>query len=209
MVWPRVFSRDFSQGLINEQNFNSWPKGTGLFFARADELLYAMRNTQSLFHNDELSSDDTLVLMQLARTSGILYDSSFSAYYLPRTKFSNFRSHVFERGTHAVDSFGHKLSAISLGLGLVSVIPIFFLVALIYFHSETLFLLYSGAITVASLFILSLGIALRRRLPLKHILSLLMMLPVVTPIYLVGLYRGLGLALYGKLGGLNNAKETH
>ena len=209
IVWPQVFSRNFSQGHINEQNFNSWPKGTGLFFARADVLLQAMRNTQSLFHKDELSSDDTLVLMQLARTSGILYDSSFSAYYLPRTKFSDFRSHIFERGTHAVDSFGHNLSAISLGLGLVAVMPIFFVVALVSFRSKTLFLMYSGATAVAFLFILSLGIALHRRLPIKHVLSLLMMLPLVAPIYLVGLYRGLGLALYGKLGGLNNAKETH
>lgn len=206
IVWPQVFSSSFTQGTINENNFNSWPKGTGLFFAPKNLLLHAMKDTQSLFQNDELSSDDTLVLMEIAKAEGIIYDSSFSADYSPRSKFIDFQKHVFERGTHAVDSFGHKLSAISLILGVVALLPIIFLAATSFFGSTRVLTLWISLIGVLVLFIFTFGLAVLKKLPTKFTVSLLMMLPIAAPSYVAGLYRGLGLAIAGRFRGLHNAK---
>lgn len=206
IVWPQVFSSSFTQGIINETNFNSWPKGTGLFFAPKDLLLHAMRDTQSLFQNDELSSDDTLVLMEIAQSEGIIYDSSFSADYFPRSRFIDFQKHVFERGTHAVDSFGHKLSAISLMLGTIALIPVLLLAATLFLSSVRHLILWSSLIGVLALFVLAFGVAVVKRLPAKFVASLLMMLPLAAPSYMAGLYRGLCLAFAGKLRGVHHAK---
>ena len=199
IVWSRVFSPSFDQGVIGASDFDSWPKGTGLFFAPREQLLAAMKGSQSFFSNDSLASDDTLVLSTIARDSGIIYDTSFLAYYLPRSRFRDFFSHVFERGTHAVDSFGHKLTPISVGLILVSVSPLLLFLVIP--------LSVSGAIqgfwlTFIVILLGYFGIGLlskKKKLPRRHISSILMMLPLAMPVYIVGIYRGIVLAISGRL----------
>ena len=197
IVWSQVFQPHFVSGVITRKNYNSWPKGTGLFYARRDDLLAAMNSLNSFFNDDKMSNDDTLVLQHLAEQRSIIYDVNFSATYLPRQKMNKFLTHMYEKGTKAIDGFGHSLSGIAIVIVTALITPPLFFGLLIFFQTPLLKIL---EILLFLLMILEIFIGLIsfvKKLPFKFIASLLLMLPVAAPAYLGGIYRGVFMAILG------------
>lgn len=209
IVWSQVFSSEFSSGTITEANYNSWPKGTGLFYARKQDLLEAMNTLNSFFENDLMSSDDTLVLLNLAKSKSILYDGSFSATYLPRQTVFDFIKHMYDKGTKVIDSFGHAVSGISLILGGAAIAPPLLFVLLMTNDISILDILLVFLITFFSLEAIIGVLAIVKKLPSKFLCSLLIMFPIAAPIYLIGIYRGIILVARGFIGGKFIVKTDH
>ena len=104
-VWWRRYWMNPRPVTINSTNFNSFPKGTGAFFAPRERLLAAVGEFSSSFDNPKLVSDDTGLLRSLAAAPGISLDPAVSCDYFGKDTPRKWSKQCFYRGTTFVDSY--------------------------------------------------------------------------------------------------------
>jgi glycosyltransferase involved in cell wall biosynthesis len=125
VFWSEYLSRPRAM-LINPENFDRVPKGTGFLFIRKEQFAraceYAWPTT-----NAHLTSDDTKLLRFVVSESPIRLDPGFAATYRPRTTLGNFLKHSFARGTLFVDSYAGTSLARDLILLALAGLPVLFL----------------------------------------------------------------------------------
>lgn len=173
------------------EDFNRFPKGTGVFIAPRDVLVRACEDAWPE-GDAALASDDTKLIRGIAASRPIHLDPGFAAVYRPRTSAQAFWSHSYGRGTFLVDSFGGTSSAWTAGLVALALAPVAALVVLVA-------LLVAEAWTALAL-VVALGVvavlapaalAAVRRCPARGLLAYVLYLPVFVLPYWFGLLRGL------------------
>lgn len=79
---------------INLGNFEKYAKGTGLFLCPRDTFLEAC----SLFANEKIFSDDTLLMRKICESTPIFVSSRLIFYWHPRRNLLDFLLRLFQRG---------------------------------------------------------------------------------------------------------------
>lgn len=103
IAWFRYFGnpREMSYGV---DDFDQYPKGTGMLLTRTEKIRAAMRDFQPVVDDERLVSDDTIVIKTLAEDR-IWLCPEFSCTYEPRTNAKAFFKQVYYRGTTFYDGF--------------------------------------------------------------------------------------------------------
>ena len=175
---------------ITVNNYNRFPKGTGVFFAPRKVLVDACRSSWPSGHAS-LASDDTKVLRSVAAAEPIRLDPGFCAIYRPRTSVWAFIAHSFGRGTFLVDSFGGTSRTWNSLIALAVVLPPITLLALVL-------MLTAGSpigslilvLFCVALILLPAGLAAFRGCSARGVLSYLSYVLLFTIPYWAGLVRG-------------------
>ena len=102
--WRRYF-RDPRLVSYGVEDFDHYPKGTGLFSAETKQIREAMAWFETVTHDLRNSSDDTLLIRHLAEAEPIWLSPAFSATYFARSTFGQFVKHSYHRGQFFVDGF--------------------------------------------------------------------------------------------------------
>ncbi|RJQ77408.1 glycosyltransferase family 2 protein [Pseudonocardiaceae bacterium YIM PH 21723] len=135
--WRRYLAKPrlMSYGL---DEFDAFPKGTGMFCGPADLLRAATQHFETLYDDVKFASDDTGMLRWIAGQQRFHIAPEFNAIYHGRDSFKKFVKHCNFRGTTFVDSYlGHAgpvrtvlIAAILLGFGWLAVLVLWPLVAI-------------------------------------------------------------------------------
>lgn len=108
--------------IINLNNFNRMPKGTGFFICPTQIFLdSALENWPEV--NAALTSDDTKIIRTICERTTLIIDPNFSATYRPRATVFAFIKHSFARGTFFVDSFAGVRASTNVLIVLMGLIP--------------------------------------------------------------------------------------
>ncbi|WP_104127517.1 glycosyltransferase family A protein [Cryobacterium sp. Y57] len=173
------------------QNYNTLPKGTGVFLAPRELLIAACEHSWPV-GDAALASDDTKVLRFIAEAQPIRLDPGFMAIYRPRTTVKAFISHSFGRGTFLVDSFGGTSWPWNLALAVSAVAPVVILATLVFLVAVNQILLAAGFIVFCVLLLVApAAAAAARRCPARGIQSYFLYAAVFIFPYWIGLVRGL------------------
>ncbi|MDO9357299.1 MAG: glycosyltransferase [Solirubrobacteraceae bacterium] len=105
-AWHRYFARprELSYGL---EDFDHYPKGTGMFLTRTELLREAGAAFSSVLSDERLVSDDTALIRGLA-SRRIWLSPEFACSYEPRTDARAFLGQVYYRGTTFYDGFARE-----------------------------------------------------------------------------------------------------
>lgn len=172
-------------------DFNRYPKGTGVFIAPRDVLVRACEEAWPE-GDAALASDDTKVIRGIAAHVPIRLDPGFSAVYRPRTNARAFVGHSFGRGTFLVDSFGGTSVPWSVGLVGLALAPVVALAVLVWLAVAGAWSALGLVLALAVLAVLApAGVAALRRCPPRGLLAYVLYLPVFVLPYWAGLLRGL------------------
>ena len=170
------FGRNFKDVMLNEENFDKIPKGTGIFFCSKDLFL-----SSQLKNKTKDISDDTKLLKNILKKKNILKTSKARALYLSRKSFLANAKHMFARGPKFVDYYFGKNNKISLLFYLFILIFSAFLLFLIFsvFYSLKLFLF-----SLTFLFILYVGTCIYlSKTPKDFSILFLLLLPFIFIFY--------------------------
>lgn len=182
--WRRYFHKPklTSYGI---NDFDYYPKGTGCFFAPKDLLVYATERFIESTHDIRFSSDDTLLIRLIAEKERIHLSPEFSCTYFARTKLKQFIKHSFGRGMFFVDGFLRPGTRFFYPLIFFLTLTILIPIILILIPS----LLVIFILTIISLWILELIIALLLGVPVKDAFSLFLLSPLFALAYGLGIWR--------------------
>ncbi len=176
---------------IGVENYNRFPKGTGVFLAPRDVLIEACRAAWPT-GDAALASDDTKVLRHIAARSPIRLDPGFRAVYRPRGNVRDFVRHSFGRGTFLVDSFAGSSAGWNTALVGLALLPAVLLALLGVLVAASALptvavLLAAGLLAIAA----PAGVAARNGCPARGLRAYLTYVPVFAVPYWAGLLRGL------------------
>jgi glycosyltransferase involved in cell wall biosynthesis len=102
------------------EDFDRYPKGTGLFLASKSNWIEQLSEAQELQLDSATPlSDDTRILREFASKSDIWLSPRFKALYIPRSSLSLFVKNLFYRGTTFIDSYWTSKSIIGTFVRLV------------------------------------------------------------------------------------------
>jgi glycosyltransferase involved in cell wall biosynthesis len=112
-IWETLVRVGWSEGLRGEtaksygvQDFDLYPKGSGLFLAPKQDWLIGFSQLREYANKSKvIVSDDTRLLRGFAELSNIWFSKVFSADYKPRTSFKLFLKNAHYRGNTFVDSY--------------------------------------------------------------------------------------------------------
>ncbi|MEN2738056.1 glycosyltransferase [Microbacterium sp. X-17] len=176
---------------LDAENFDSAPKGTGVFLAPREMLLRAFEHARPVA-DSRLVSDDTKLLRWIAETEGIRVDPRFEATYRPRTSVKSFLGHAFARGTMFVDSYAGTGALRSAALIALAIAPALAVAALVWLFvvgwSATALVLLLLLVVLAAAPILPAAI---NRCPPRSIGAYLLYLPLFAGPFWAGLVRGI------------------
>lgn len=105
--WRRYFAspRLTSFGV---DDFDHYPKGTGLFTVPTSVVIEAIKWFESTTKDIKNSSDDTLLMRHIAENHRIWISPDYAGTYFARTTFLAFIKHTYHRGKFFVDGFLHR-----------------------------------------------------------------------------------------------------
>ena len=184
IFWWKAFVSLQSRIALNRKNYHQYPKGTGLFLVDKVVFQEVCTDLGSFFSDSSKSSDDTLLISGILDRTGLILNKQLSATYIPRHSLESLYRNGFLRGYHGIDSFFHNVNRFSVFLSLVIIFP--FISTLIAMFSLKYLLLLFLLVLVAFLFY-----TILRRVPLRFILSLVLLLPLIFTSYYAGLWYGL------------------
>ncbi len=173
--------------------FDRYPKGTTCFLAPRPLLATAFEHFRTRYADIRLANDDTSILRDLAARERISVSPEFGCVYAPRTSLARFFRHAVHRGIVFVDGHGTPASR-------------FFPVVVAFFPVSAALLVATlrrplvapGAAVACGLAAAAYGArADRSRREIRT-------LALVTPVYALGhglgMWRGLGELVRGRLG---------
>lgn len=175
---PRLLSYD-----IND--FDYYPKGTGLFMAPTRLIKEAISWFEKTTTDVKNSSDDTLMIRYIAERERIWISPSFTCTYFARTTIRAFISHTFYRGQFFVDGFMRKGTRFYYPL-IAFLTACFVLCAVALFYP---FVIPFYLMTFAVLWISELFVALVLRINVMDALSLFALSPIFAVVYGGGIWR--------------------
>ena len=111
---------------FGKNDFDKYPKGTGMFLAPKADWLEAFEETINEKMKYLEISDDTRILRRFTEKSEIWISDEFSADYIPRTNLQSYVKNGFYRGNTFVDSYWEsatifgKLVKFSVPVGITS-----------------------------------------------------------------------------------------
>lgn len=191
LAWRNYMAnpRTMSYGL---EDFDLYPKGTTCFLAPRQLLLEAIDEFDSHFSDSRDANDDTLVIRTMAERQPINISPGFSCVYRPRGSLAPFVRHAFHRGGVFIDGYGRPGGRF---FGVIAAFyPLSLLAAGIAVTRPRIGLRAAVAAPIAGA---GLGAALKRSRADSAALA------VVGPVWLVaygaGMWRGLWLAVRGRL----------
>jgi glycosyltransferase involved in cell wall biosynthesis len=118
------WGEQFADHYVDNQNFESLPKGTTSLWVPKDVFIAACQRVASQrSHNSKYTNDDTRILKEVVEAgTKILRSSQLTIYYHPRSDFKKEISHLFGRGTIFVDYYSRP------GTRLFPVFVVFYLI---------------------------------------------------------------------------------
>jgi glycosyltransferase involved in cell wall biosynthesis len=192
--WRAYFShpREVSYQI---QDFNRYPKGTGLFFCPKSVLKKSMEEFERQNGNGKFVSDDTALLRIINQQHAINISPEFSCTYYGRDSFSQFISHAYRRGQNFIAGYFYRQNVFFLPLMLLFIACIAVLVSLSIFTAPTLIAIAAGAaIALVGSFIV---VVCLRVTKICEALWFTALLPVFIIVFGAGLWRGLTRKLIG------------
>jgi len=192
LAWRDYFDRPRTTS-FGIEDFDRYPKGTTCFLAPRPLLASAFEHFRTRYSDIRLANDDTSVLRDLAVRQRIWISPEFGCVYAPRTSLARFFRHAVHRGVVFVDGHGTPASR-------------FFPVVVAFFPVSAALLVATlrrplvapGAAIACGLAAAAYGArADRSRREIRT-------LALVTPVYALGhglgMWRGLGELVRGRLG---------
>ena len=119
-VWWRDYFMNPRDVVIDADNFDKYPKGTGAFFAPRKALIEAMSAFNTMFDDISLASDDTGMLRKLAQEQGIHLSPSVKCRYWGKDTPKKFIKQCYFRGTTFVDGYLGSSNKALPALGILS-----------------------------------------------------------------------------------------
>lgn len=184
---------DFKNYHITKENFENSPKGTTSLWVTKDVFLKAcdiMQEQYSDAASIKLSNDDTKLLRIIIEITRSIYRrSDLKIYYHPRSSFMNELRHIYHRGPPFVDYYlrpGTRFFKYILCISAVFVTVLS--CALLYPESLPYFI---GGVA-AGILLISMYIAET----VKDVAMSLLLIPLVTTIFCLGVAKGLFKKLY-------------
>lgn len=177
--WRRYFAnpRLTSFGI---DDFDHYPKGTGLFTVPTSVVKEAIRWFESTTKDIKNSSDDTLLMRHIAENHRIWISPDYAGTYFARTTFLAFIKHTYHRGKFFVDGFLHR--------GTRFFWPLIVFLVMSPLLAVMAFLYPVLAYVVAGLWLSELVVALIIKISLRDSLSLFLLTPIYAPVYAMGIW---------------------
>ncbi|MBI5079624.1 glycosyltransferase family 2 protein [Candidatus Wolfebacteria bacterium] len=181
------FGENFKPFYIDKNNFNGVAKGTGVFFC--DKNLFF---SSQLAVKDRNVSDDTKLLWNIVQQKKILKHPDVKATYLFRTSFKGVMKHTFERGPKFADYY---LNIRQKYFWIFIFLPIFAaLLTVVFIFVDFNYFLCWLVFLFAVLLILSLWLSENS----KDFFIMIILLPLFTIAFSLGIIKGLAFKLIGK-----------
>lgn len=167
------------------EDFDYYPKGTGIFIVPKNLLQKAIRWFESQTKDIRNSSDDTLLIRFIAKYERIWISPGFNSTYFARTTLRAFISHTYHRGMFFVDGF------LRPGTRFFYPLIAFLTLTLIAFLTLVVLpgLILPALQLILVLWVLELVTALIMRIGLKDSLSLFLLSPLFALFYGLGIWR--------------------
>lgn len=173
------------------EDYNRYPKGTGVFLAPTGVLVEACRRAWPS-GDAALASDDTKVIRGIAGETPIHLDPGFRAVYRPRTSTRAFVRHSLGRGTFLVDSFGGTSVGWSAGLVALGAAPVVLLALIWWLAAAGAWAALGGLVVAGLVAVLAPAlVAALRGCPRRGVAAYVAYLPVFVLPYWLGVLRGL------------------
>lgn len=189
-LYPHYFGENFEPVFITEDNFDSIPKGTTIFFC--DKNLFLSSQPSQLRIKKKLVSDDIKLLWNIVQQTKILKHPDVKIVYSPRTSLQEEIKHTFERGPRFVDYYSNPKKKrfwffIFLPLFILSFTIVLFLISL------TKFLHWLGFLAI--LWIL---VSIWSAENIKDFFIVMAYLPIIGFSFELGILKGLLFKLFKK-----------
>jgi glycosyltransferase involved in cell wall biosynthesis len=191
LAWRDYFD-DPRTTSFGADDFDRFPKGTTCFVAPRDLLLHAFAVTRSRYANARIANDDTPMLRELASRHRIAISPQFACVYTPRTTVGRFFRHSIHRGAVFLDGHGTPASR-------------FFPVAVAFFPLSAAFALASlrrpvvAPAAVVSCGLLAAAYGVRAGRSRDDVRALALVTPLYAAGHALGMWRGLGELVLGRL----------
>lgn len=177
-VNPRLVSYD-------TQDFDYYPKGTGMFLTPRRILLEAIDWFESQTTDIRYSSDDTLLIRYIAEKERIWISPKFTCVYFSRSTLKEFITHTYHRGIFFVDGFLRPGTRFYYPLIAFLVLCPVILLTLIVLPA----LIYWIALGTLVVWIIELIVAVWLRIGIKDALALFLLSPVFALFYGAGIWK--------------------
>jgi glycosyltransferase involved in cell wall biosynthesis len=178
---------------FDADDFDRFPKGTGCFLVRRDELLGALDRFETMFTDTRHASDDTALLRDIAARTPINISPGFACAYHARTGLVGFLRHAHHRGIHLVD--GYLVPGARFRWAVLAFPPVSLVAVLLLICSRWARVAAAAAVPAAAI---AVGVHYRRGWADRAALALLG--PPWLVAYGLGIWRGLALARRGASG---------
>ncbi len=167
------------------EDFDYYPKGTGIFIAPKDLLKNAIAWFESQTKDIRNSSDDTLLIRFIAERQNIWISPGFSSTYFARTTLKAFIGHSYHRGLFFVDGFLRPGTRFYYPLIFFLLLSIIALAAMVVFPV----LIIPFAALMTALWLTELFVSLYLKIGLRDSVSLFLLSPVFALSYGLGIWR--------------------
>lgn len=184
LLFPKFYSKSNESFYLTPANFDSMPKGTGVFYVEKDVLFSAYQDLADTKMGKD-SSDDTRLLKAVVAREPILNHPKVKITYLSRSSVNGSVRHLYERGPKFVDYY---LNPSLRNFWLVIIFP-FFVMALAL--AGLIFLPFSPLTKLGALLGLDLVIALVLARSMREALIIFWVLPLCVIIFYTGISRGI------------------
>jgi hypothetical protein len=180
-IYKPYFGKNFKDLEINKTNFDTAPKGTGVFYC--DKKIFL--TSQILNKEDKDASDDTKLLKNvLDKTKIILKTSKFKVIYLTRTNLLQNLNHIYHRGPKFIDFFFNKGKAYYNYILIFLIFLIMMLLSL--FIKPKLFFFY-----LITALILNIIISVYLSKSLKDLIATISIMPLIVSLFGIGIVKGI------------------
>jgi len=192
LAWREYFD-DPRTTSFGPDRFDRYPKGTTCFLAPRDVLLRGAYEFRSSYADSRFGNDDTPLIRWISSHHPIHLSPSFSCDYTPRASLGSFLRHSFHRGTVFVD--GHGRSESRYYLAVLAFFPVSAGLAVLALRRPLLvpLLAATGGAVGTSL-------AVRGGRTRFEAGSFAALLPVYAVAHGAGMWRGLAMMIFGRLG---------
>jgi glycosyltransferase involved in cell wall biosynthesis len=186
--YKKNFGENFAEQYINKKNFDSMAKGTTMFFC--DKKLFLKSQPSNI--NSKNNSDDTALLANIVKKKPILATPLVRCWYNTRGSFIQNIRHIFNRGPKFVDYYYVPSRK---HFWLINSVFVFILLVIYRVFSREI----SAGNILSGLVLLDIFLALYVARGLKEFLVFLLLFPVFSAIFMLGVIKGVFLKFFSKL----------